>query len=180
MPYTRDQVKASRAEARKLTAALAAGEKPQAITVPFRLTPGETCYAQGQAELWQYLEGDGTYIHKSRGGFGLVGLAVVAGTAAGNRSRRQRAEQEAAPRFRPVDGGTIYLTDKRFLLQGQTQWTDLWHENVRASNCDGSSIIFQLSGAPPIQLFAWPIDYYLALFHFLAYNDILRIPADEG
>jgi hypothetical protein len=178
MPYTRDQMKASRAEARKLTASLAAGQRPPAQRVPFRLSPGEACYAQGPAQLWQFLEGDGTYVHKSRLGFGLVGLALVAGTAAGNASRRSRAAREAAPRFRPVDEGTIYLTDKRFVLQGQTQWTDLWHENVRVATCDGSSITFELSGAPPVQLHVWPIDYYFALFHFVAYNDIIQIPSD--
>ena len=178
MPYTPAQIKASRAEGRKLTASLAAGQRPPAITVPFRLSQGETCYAQGPAQLWQFLEGDGTYVHKSRGGFGLLGLAVVAGTAAGNSARRSRAAREAAPRFRPVDEGTIYLTDQRFVLRGRTQWSDFWHENVRMSTCNGSSITFELSGAPPIQLHVWPIDYYFALFHHLAYNDIIQIPSD--
>jgi hypothetical protein len=104
----------------------------------------------------------------------------VAGTAAGNSARRARAAREAAPRFRPVDEGTVYLTDRRFVLQGRIQWSDYWHENVRMSTCDGSSITFELSGAPPIQLHVWPIDYYFALFHYLAYNDIIQIPSDEA
>lgn len=178
MPYTPAQVKASRAEARKLIEDLAGGQRPTAVTVPFRLSQGETCYARGDAQIWQFLEGDGTYTHKSRGGFGLVGLAVVAGTAAGNRSRRSRAAQEAAARFRPVDEGALYLTDQRFVLQGRTQWTDFWHENVRVATCDGTAITFELSGTPPIQVHVWPIDYYFALFHFLAYNDIIQIPPD--
>jgi hypothetical protein len=178
--YTPDQVKASRIEGQKLVDALAAGRRPPAITVPFRLGEGETCYAQGPAQLWQFLEGDGTYLHKSRGGFGLVGIAVVAGTAAGNSARRARAAQEAAPRFRPVDEGTVYLTDQRFVLQGNVQWTDLWHQNIRVATCDGSCITFEISGAPPLQLYVWPIDYYFALFHFLAYKDIIRIPPPEA
>jgi hypothetical protein len=178
MPYTREQVKASRAEGRKLTASLAAGQRPATQTVPFRLSQDEACYTKGSAQLWQFLEGDGTYVHKSRGGFGLLGLALVAGTAAGNKSRRARAEREAAPRFRPVDEGTVYVTDKRFVIQGQTQWTDLWYENIRVATCDSTSITFELSGAPPIQLHVWPIDYYFALFHFLAYKDIIEVPPD--
>lgn len=180
MAIARDQVIASRAEARKLTAALSAGQRPTVQPVPFRLTPGEACYAQGPAQLWQFLEGDGTYVHKSRGGFGLLGLALVAGTAAGNARRRSRAEQEAAPQFRPVDQGTIYLTDKRFTLQGQAQWTDITFENVRVARCDSVSITFELFGAPPLKVLAWPIDYYFALFHFLAYNDIIQIPSDDN
>jgi len=178
VPYTPAQVNVSRAAARRLTAALAAGQRPQAIQVPFRLSDNETCYAQGPAQIWQFLEGDGTYVHKSRGGFGLVGLALVAGTAVGNNARRSRASREAVPRFRPVDQGTMYLTDRRFVIQGQTQWTDIWHENIRVANCDGNSITFELSGAPPMQLHIWPIDYHYALFHYLAYNDIISIPPD--
>ena len=76
--------------------------------------------------------------------------------------------------------GNIYLTDQRFVLQGNVQWTDLWHQNVRVATCDGSCITFEISGAPPIQLYVWPIDYYFALFHFLAYKDIIRIPPPEA
>ena len=180
MPYTPAQMSASRAEARRLTETLASGQLPPALTVPFRLSQDEACYAYAPAQLWQFLEGDDTYLHKSRIGFGLVGLAVVAGTAAGNRARRSRAEREAAPRFRPVDEGTIYLTDKRFVLQGQTQWTDLWFDNIRVARCDGSVITLELSGGPPTQLHVWPIDYYLALFYYLAYNDIIQVPPDEN
>ena len=174
--YTPAQVKASRAEGQKLRAALAAGHLPPAMTVPFRLGYGEICYVQGPAQLCEFLEGDGTYIHKSRAGFGLVGLAIVAATAVGNSTRRSRAARKDAPRFRLVDRGTIYLTDQRFVLQGRTQWSDFWHQNVRMATCDGSSITFHISGAPPIRLHIWPIDYYFVLFHYLAYNDIIQIP----
>src|SRR5216684_4239909 len=91
LPYSLDQVKQSRAEGRKLTDALTSGWRPTEISVPVRLAPGEVCYAQGMVQIWQYLEGDGTYIHKSRMGFGLLGAAVVAGTAIGNKAREARA-----------------------------------------------------------------------------------------
>jgi hypothetical protein len=48
------------------------------------------------------------------------------------------------------------------------------------ATCDGSSITLELSGAPPIQLHVWPIDYYIVLFHYLAYNNIIEIPPDPG
>ena len=79
-----------------------------------------------------------------------------------------------------MDEGTIYLTDQRFVLQGRMQWTDFWHENVRVATCDGSSITLELSGAPPVKLHVWPIDYYIVLFHYLAYNNIIEIPPDPG
>lgn len=176
MPYSQDQIKQSRAEGRKLTEALRSGWRPAAISVPVRLAPGESCYAQGPVQIWQYLEGDGTYIHKSRIGFGLLGAAVVAGTAAGNKARASRAAQEAAPRFRYVDEGHLYLTDRRFAFQGRMQWVDFWHESVRLATCDSTSITFQTAGSPATQFYIWPIDYFFALFHFLAYGEITQIP----
>lgn len=180
MAYTIAQIKQSRAEARKLTSQMSAGWSPPAISVPIRLQPGENCYAQGPAQVWQYLEGDGTYVHKSRGGFGMLGLAVVAGTAIGNKARATRAARESAAQFRPIDQGALYLTDRRFAVQGQRQWIDLWFENIRMSSCDGSGITFHVADVPPVQLHVWPIDYYFAMFHFLAYKDIIQIPADPS
>lgn len=180
MPYTRAQMQESRAEGRKLTEALAKGWRPDPVSVPLQLQRGESCYAYNSAQIWQYLEGDGTYIHKSRGGFGLMGAALVAGTALGNSARKSKAAQEAAPRFRPVDQGQLYLTDRRFAMQGQMQWTDIWFDDIRMSSCDDSSITLQLSGLPATQLHTWPIDYYFALFYFLSNGNIIQIPEETG
>ncbi len=180
MPYTRAQMQESRAEGRKLTEALAKGWRPDPVSVPLQLQRGESCYAYNSAQIWQYLEGDSTYIHKSRMGFGIMGAALVAGTALGNSARKSKAAKEAAPRFRPVDQGQLYLTDRRFAMQGQVQWTDIWFDDIRMSSCDGSSITLQLSGLPATQLHTWPIDYYFALFHFLSVGSIIQIPEETG
>lgn len=179
MPYTQAQMAESRAEARKLTEALTNGWRPKPMAVPLQLQRGESCFAHNDAQLWQYLEGDDTYIHKSRIGFGLLGAAVVAGTAIGNSARKSRAARESAVRFRPVDQGHLYLTDRRFALQGQYQWFDIWFDHIRMSSCDGTSITLQLSGQAPTQLHTWPIDYFFALFHFLSNGNIIQIPTDD-
>lgn len=180
MAYTRAQMMESRAEGRKLTEALSKGWRPDPVAVPIQLQRGESCYAYTSAQIWQYLEGDSTYIHKSRGGFGLLGAALVTGTAIGNSARKSKAAREAAPRFRAVDQGQLFLTDRRFAFQGQTQWTDIWFDDIRMSTCDGTSITLHISGAPPTQLHTWPIDYHFALFHFLSNGNIIQIPADAG
>jgi hypothetical protein len=180
MPYTRAQIQESRAEGRKLTTALSNGWRPEPMRTPIQLQPNEDCYAQGNMQIWQLLEGDGTYVHKSRGGFGLLGLAVVAGTAAGNSARKSRAARQAAPRFRPIEQGPFFLTNMRFAVQGQSEWVDLWFQNIRMSSCDGTSITVHIVGAPPTQLHMWPVDYYFALYHFLANGDIIEIPDDPN
>jgi len=180
MTYTHAQIKESRAEARRLTEGLSNGWRPEPIRTPIQLQPNERCYAHSNAQLWQYLEGDGSYIHKSRGGFGLLGMALVAGTVAGNSARKKQAAREAAPKFRPADQGHLFLTDMRFAIQGQMQWIDLWYENIRMSSCDGTSITLHIADLPPTQLHVWPIDYYFALYHFLANGDIIEIPPDPA
>ena len=161
-------VKSSRSEGRKLSVALASGWRPTGIAVPIQLRPGEVCYAHGQVQLWQFLEGDGSYIHKTRFGLSAVGLAMAAGTVAGNAARKSRAAREAEARFRPVDDGVLYLTDMRFAIHGRMQWTDLWYEDIRMVSCDSVGLTVQASGIPAIQLFSWPIDYFFVLYHYLA------------
>ena len=180
MPYTRAQMMESRAEGRKLTEALSkAGSQIQS---PFRssCSGGKAATRTTARRLWQYLEGDGTYIHKSRRRFRPAGGGPRAGTAIGNSARKSSAAREAAARFRPVDQGQLYLTDRRFAVQGQAQWTDLWFDELRMSSCDGSSITLHMSGLPPMQMHTWPIDYYFALFHFLSTGNIIQIPADPN
>jgi len=178
MTYTQAQIQESRAHARNLAAALSGGWRPDPIRTPIQLQQNEHCYAQEPTQVWQYLGGDGSYILTGGGGSGLLGMAMVAGTAVGNVTRRRRAAREAAPRFRPVDQGTLYMTDKRFAIQGQTQWTDLWYEHIRMASCDSNSITLHMANEPPMQLYVWPCDYHFALYHFLANGEIIEIPPD--
>jgi hypothetical protein len=178
MPSLSQQVKASRAEGRKLSESLTGGWRPSGQKVPIQLRPGEQCYAHGPAQLWQYLEGDGTYVHKTRFGFSALGVAMAAGTVVGNSVRKSRAAREAAARFRPVDEGTLYLTDMRLAMQGKMQWYDIWFEDIRSVECNSTCITIQSAGNPPVQLYVWPVDYYYVLYHFIAYHNIIEVPAE--
>ncbi len=180
MAYTHAQIQESRAEGRKLSEALSSGWRPEPIATPIQLQQNEYCYGQNNAQIWQYLEGDGNYLHKSRIGWGLMGMAVVAGTAVGNSARKSRAAREAAPRYRLVEQGPFYLTNMRFAMQGQTGWVDLWYQDIRMSTCDSNSITLQLAGTPPTQLISWPIDYYFVLYRFLANGDVMQVPPDPS
>jgi len=122
----------------------------------------------------------GPNLHKTRFGLSAAGLAMAAGTAIGNGARRARAEREAAPRFRPVDQGPFYITNMRFAIQGEMQWTDLWFGQIRMISCDGASITVRTSGIPPIQLHAWPIDYFYVMYHFLVNGNIIQVPVESA
>jgi hypothetical protein len=66
--------------------------------------------------------GDGSYMHSSGFmlGTGPLGIALLAGSlignVAGNASRRRQAEQNAQLAFHHQFDGTVYITDRGFVL----------------------------------------------------------------
>jgi hypothetical protein len=100
-------------------------ERP-AIHAPFppRHGVGERLLAQGDFQLYTHTSvGDGSYQHSDGFFFatGGVGLALTAGfavaQAAGNASRRNRAAQDAVPRWLLSDRGLMWVSTAGFYLQ---------------------------------------------------------------
>jgi hypothetical protein len=158
----------------ELVAALKAGWRPSPRPAPFHLPAGEVCYSQHAAQVSQLLEGDGTYLKKSTFGIGLVPFAMMATNAVGNSARKHRAAREAAPRFRPIDAGPLYLTNKRLAIQGQ-QWIDLWYDDIRMSYVDESAVTLELAGSTPVQLQTWPAYWVFAMLRFVAHGEIVEL-----
>ncbi|MEU1480688.1 hypothetical protein [Streptomyces sp. NPDC005760] len=162
------------AAADRLADALSSGWRPQEIPAPFHMQPGEGCFGTENTQVLQYLEGDGSYWHTSAFGTGAVGIALTMGSMFGNRVRRQRAEAEAAPRYRLVEAGRMYLTNRRFSVQGQHQWIDLWFGDIRMSSCDGAAVFLTMGSIPAVALRVWPAPYHFTLFRWLAHSEIVR------
>lgn len=96
----------SRQAARELADFIEGGGTPPSIAPPFRMQPGEACYAYRPVRVHQYSAGDAEYLHKTRFMFSPAGLALAAATAAGNHARKARAAKEAAPQWRDLGLGT--------------------------------------------------------------------------
>ncbi|MEU9406847.1 hypothetical protein AB0E08_14350 [Streptomyces sp. NPDC048281] len=169
-----EQAHTAMAAAERLAQGLTSGWRPEAMQVPVHLASGEGCFAHENAQVLQFLEGDGTYLHKTSFGFSLVGLAMTMGTAIGNQARRRRAMQEAEGRFRPVDGGRMYMTNHRIAVQGRHQWIDLWFEDIRMSSCDTSCVYLTMGHTPPVALRVWPAPYHFTLYRWLAHGEIVH------
>jgi hypothetical protein len=162
--------------ARQLVEALSSGWRPSPIGVPLHMPPGEFCYGQERVEIFQFMEGEAVYTHKSTMGFGLMGLAAAVTTTAGNKRRARRAMRKAEARFRKVDQGRMFLTNRRFALQGDSQWSDLWFDGIRMSSCDGEAIELHMANNPPLALRVWPADYHFAMFRWLAHGELVQLP----
>jgi hypothetical protein len=165
----------SLAAGQELAQALAGGWQPTPIPAPFHLPAGEACYASHPVQVLQMLEGDGTYLHKTRFAFSPLGVAVATATMAGNSARKRRAAREAEARFRPVDRGTLHVTNHRLAIQGEGQWTDLYYADIRMSYCDNDALTLELSNMPAIRLRAWPAYAIFGLFRYLAHGEIVQL-----
>jgi hypothetical protein len=181
-----DDVGASLRAGRDLAAALANGAVPATVPVRFALRPGEACYGQTEVTVLQWLEGEGQYVRKSggylfgAGGFGLtLNAARLTANVVGNKARKARAAHDAAYSWRQVEQGRLSLTNMRFAVQG-SQWVDIWHGDVRTSDCVGGGLQLQLSGMPPTALQVPAPDYWFVLFNKLAYDKVLLPPQAPG
>jgi hypothetical protein len=159
----------------ELVQALARGWQPTPIAAPFHLPSGEVCYASHPVQVLQMLDGDGSYVHKTRIMFSPVGVALAAATMAGNSARKRRAAREAQARFRLIDQGMLHVTNHRFAIQGEGQWTDLYFTNIRMSYCDNDALMLEMSNTPPTQLRAWPAYAIFGLFRYLAHGEVVQL-----
>ena len=164
----------SLAAGQELVAALRGGWTPTPQPSPFHVRPGEACYSSHRARVSQMLEGDGSYVKKSTFGIGLVPFAMMASNAVGNSVRKHRAAREAEARFRPIDAGALYLTNKRLAIQGQ-QWHDIWYDDMRMSYASEQAIILELAGGPPVQLETWPAYWVFDMLRFVAHGEIVEL-----
>ncbi|WP_146069486.1 hypothetical protein [Cryobacterium sp. Y11] len=103
------------------------------IETLFPLAGGEIALAAGNLFVDSfYAAGNGSYERSSTfvWGAGPFGLALAAGTlaasAAGNASRRNQAAADAQQAWRPLFGGTLFVTSEGFYIQtmqGLYPWT---------------------------------------------------------
>lgn len=182
-PAIEDQINASRRAGRELANAMAAGANPRTVAVRVALRPGEDCFGWAPVVVSQWLEGDGSYMHKSGGwgiGGGVLGVAFSAASITsnlvGNSARKAAAAREAMARWRPIDQGYVYVTNRRFCIQGASQFNDIWFDSIRVSDCDSRSIILHPDGIPPLALGVDAADYWFVVFNKMAYGTIVMPP----
>ena len=177
----------SRQAGRDLARAFAGGAQPQPVSVRLALHAGEFCVGVTAGPILQWLDSEGEYTKKSGGylfGGGGVGLAFNAvrltSNLMGNGVRKARASREAAFQWRPVESGQVFVTNRRFAIQGARQWIDLWYQDIRMADCNGRAVELEISGLPRTALQITMPDYWFVMFNKVAYDRILLPPAADG
>jgi hypothetical protein len=172
------ELEESRTAGRELALAIKNGTDIPTVPCPIRLQPGERCFGAGDVGVMQHLSAEVEWTQKRGGGWGIGSMLVMgAANAVGNSSRKAAARRQAAPQWRPVDRGPMWLTNQRFAIQG-SNWIDLWHTNVNLSQCDGLTIELHLSGLPPTRLRTSFADWWYVMFQWVAFG-ILTMPEER-
>ena len=182
-----DALAESRQAGRELACAFAGGAQPQPVSVSLVLHAGEFCVGVTAGPILQWLDSEGEYIKKSGGylfgggGFGLAYNTVrLTSNLMGNSARKARASREAAFQWRIAENGNVFVTNRRFAIQGARQWIDLWYQDIRMAGCNGQAIELEISSLPKTALQIPAPDYWFVMFYKLAYGRILLPPATEG
>ena len=162
--------------ARELADHLESGGSPAPVAPPFRLPPGEQCYAYRPVQCSQYATAEVEYLHKTRFALSAAGLAMAAATAAGNGLRKARASREAAAQWRDLGGGHLLVTDRRLMLHHQGTWHSMPYSDLVSLSCDPSALYFQKTDSPPSRLACDAVDYCFVLAYWFTYREVTRPP----
>ncbi|MGK5682413.1 hypothetical protein [Actinoplanes sp. URMC 104] len=183
-----EMIDESRRSGRQLAGAFNGGAEPQPINSRVALQRGEHCYGEIPAHVYQFLEGDGSYMKRSGGwtmGGGVFGAMIsavnVTSNAVGNARRRAQAARDAQGQWQHVESGTIYLTNRRWSINTGSTWHDWWFNGVRMSDCDGKMITLELVDLPRTGLVTPHPDYWYVMFSKLAYDRVhMPPPPSDG
>ncbi len=118
--------------AEHLATAIAAGHPLPLLPSPVLLAGYEALHAQLDAEGWRFHGVDVLYEQRRMAAAGLVTFGVSAAlTSIGNRRARRRAEQMAAPQWRPLGPMPVLVTNQRLLVFHEGVWQSVWYSGIR-------------------------------------------------
>jgi hypothetical protein len=147
-----------RAAAKELAEALRHGDKPPAVSPAaltawgYQLEPGESCYLDGVPAECLSWYGDPVLIHRrvvlAWGGPLAWGISIF-GTLFFWRRNRKKAKA-AAPRWRDPESLRLWMTDRRFILHGETgrkSWVQIRWESINDLGVEGDGLVIVLADA---------------------------------
>ena len=173
------EINDSRVAGRQLTAAIQRGVPIHTIACPMRLQFGEHCVGTSHVGLMQFVGADVTWTEKHGGGWGIGSMLVMgAVNAAGNSRRQAEARRQATAQWRLVDNGQMWLTNLRLAIQA-SEWTNLWHEDINATSCDGLAIELNYPGMPPTRIRVNYADWWFVMLNWVAFSEVKLPPEPD-
>lgn len=118
-------------EAERLAFGVADGHPLPVVPSPVQLDQGEVLHARLDAEGWRYHAVDVVYEQQRVVAGGVVTFGLAAALAGfGNRRTRRRAEELAAPQWRPLGPMPVLSTNQRLLVFHEGLWQSVWYSGI--------------------------------------------------
>lgn len=118
--------------AKDLAAAVATGRPLPVLPSPVLLSRDEVLHAQLDGEGWRFHGVDVVYEQRRVVAAGIVTFGINAAlTSIGNQGVRRRAEQLAAPQWRPLGFMPMLATNQRILVFHEGVWQSVWYSAIR-------------------------------------------------
>lgn len=164
---------------RELVAQLQRGAGVTSIPPAFRLRADEEQYATLQnVTIQQFVAADVPYKTIHNRAAHPVGLIIhLTVHRAINKRRRERAELEAAPRWREIARGTLHVTSKRFVFDTVVEMYSWWYQQLIRAESDADGLVLVPEDAETSKFVVRNPSWLLVLFHFLAWGEVLDVSA---
>lgn len=164
-------------EAKRLSDHLHRGGHLEELASPIPLFAGEALFSKVPFAVSEF-SGRDAYYNQTWVGVGtpLMFAATLGVSAMANQARKRRARAEAAPQWRQLNQGVLYMTNQRLAMQGALGWWDVHLGSIRNSDVvPGDGMVLFLDGSNPMKVsMPWP-EWHFVLFHYLAYGRVLPI-----
>lgn len=153
--------------------ALRAGP-PSPVAPAFRLRPDETQFwTIPSTGVYQYFGVDVSYTTIHNRAFHPVGWLIhLLIHMPINAGRRQRAQAESAERWRKVTSGSLYITNKRLVLDNGNELTSWWYESLARVQVVGGRIQITFDGSPATQFEVRHPEWLSVLVNYHAFGDV--------
>jgi hypothetical protein len=93
--------------------------------------------------------------------------------AVGNGHRKRQARREAEERWRDVDGGALYITNQRLVMQLGRQWDVVDLRSVMALHYEGDALVMEFAGGAPVRLVMDAADYHFVMLYFVVFGQVV-------
>jgi hypothetical protein len=157
---------------------LGGGSTLDPVEPAFRLREGESqIWTFDWAGVYQYFAVDVPYTTIHNAGIHPVGLAIHATVhRAINKSRKAKAEAEAAAQWREVGRGSLHVTTKRLTLDTGGDLTSWWYQSLARIEYASPGVMLVFEDSPgAIFEVAYPLWLYVTLHH-LAWGEVPELP----
>lgn len=157
------------------------GGVPEPVHAPILLDEGEHAYARIGVAVDHFATADVNY---SQGfllaGGSVPGLTVSAiGSAIFNANAASKARAAAAPQWRVVDTGELFMTNKRIAVRGRHGFWEYWYPGIQSVEQDPAGMVLWTREMPTTRLRVGVPEWLAVAYSWFAHGVAAEIPLDD-